>query len=569
MVSGDSRIFGGMPTPTWSARLPGGIPAFWLAANIATAALYLALGAIVSSFFAAYGLFPAPIWLPAAIAMVAAVVGEWRLFPGIFVGSFATNALLFAPPLYITTIISLTNALGPVVGAAALRWLRTENGIFTSFVGVVRFLFCTVILSPAISATGGALAMALGHSPDWERIYGIWVSWWLCDSGGTLYLAPALLLWIGLEREDAVGSRPAERDWTHLAVWAAIAVGSLMLFLTPPLHGSPVREAFPFLLVVPLSWVALRMSLRSAYTLISLVAVTAAAGTVAGFGPFRDPAVANPLQMVGTLVVVLAMNVLTTVALVSELREARTQNRVKSMFLATTSHELRSPLNAILGFSSLIDGQVLGPLANEKYADYARLIHTAGEHLLSLIDGLLDLSKLEAGRFALDEEPISVAETAEEAVAFVSMQAQAKSIALTVEVLPPDMTIAADARALRQILLNLLSNAVKFTANGGSVAVTAGISERGEAEIRVRDTGIGIPAKAIDRVFTPFERLRSDAEGTGLGLSITRGLVRLHDGTIRLESELGRGTTAIVRLPAARVIAAAVSSMARMAEAAD
>jgi integral membrane sensor domain MASE1 len=308
-------------------------PWSWVIANIVVATLYFALGAVVNAFFAAYGLFPAPIWLPTAIAVVAAMLGEARLFPGIFVGSFLTNAVLFAPPLYLTTIISLTNAVGPVVAAIVLRRLRPSKAVFTSFVGVLRFLFCMLILSPAISATGGATAMAIGRPVDWERTYSIWVSWWLCDSGGTLFLAPALLLWLGVE--SAVATHPASEpfDRRRLAVWsivwAAIATSSLVLFLTPPFQGNHIRQVFPFLLVVPLSWVALRMSLRSAYTLVSLVAI-AAAGTVAGFGPFQDLAMANPLQMVGTLVVVLAMNVLTTVALVSELDEAQNQNRVKS-----------------------------------------------------------------------------------------------------------------------------------------------------------------------------------------------------------------------------------------------
>ena len=531
----------------------------WPVVNLLAAALYFALGWLVSKFFAAYGLFPAPIWLPTGIAMVAAIAGEWRVFPGIFIGSYAANAVLFAPAVHITTIISFTNAVGPVVGAVALRWRRPAGGIFTTFAGAVWFLCCTTLLSPAVSATGGAIALAIGAPLAWQPLYSTWVAWWLCDGSGTLYLAPALLLWLGLEKGDEaeIARTGLTFDRQYLLIWAAIAVISIVLFLSPPLHGSHIRQAFPFLLVVPLSWVALRMSLRWAYTLVSLVAVTAAAGTVAGVGPFQDPSLANPLQMVGLLVLVLAMNVLTIEALFSELNQAQRENRVKSMFLANTSHELRTPLNAILGFASMIDGKATGPLAQERYGEYGRFIHAAGEHLLGVINGLLDLSKIEAGQLALDEQEHAVAELVAEARALVAGQAASKSIVLESGVEPAAMILRADLKAMRQVLINLLTNAIKFTPAEGRVAVSARLGDAGALVIRVSDSGIGIPSRLLHRLFVPFERLHraTGIEGSGLGLCITRGLVGLHGGTIEVESEEGRGTTFIVTLPADRVIA--------------
>jgi len=555
----------GQPNPWLPAVIAGGGPVRWIGANVLAALLYFALGTVVSRFFAAYGLFPAPIWLPAGIATVAAMAGEARLLPGIFCGSFLTNAVLFAPPLHVTTIISLTNALGPVAGAAMLRRLRPAKGLFTTFAGVISFVFCTTFLSPAISATGGAVAMSVGAPPDLEQFHSIWVNWWLTDAGGALYLAPALLLWLGMESEgteiyERVGKRGFDRK--DLAVWAWIALVSAVLFLTPPLRGTYIRSAFPFLLVVPLSWIALRMSLRSAYTLVTLVAIVATAGTVAGFGPFQNHSLANPLQLVGTLVVLLATNVLTIVALVSERYEAQNANRVKSMFLANTSHELRTPLNAIIGYSSLIDSQAAGSVPNEEQRSYARLIQASGEHLLALINDLLEMSKIEAGRFSLTEERVALATAIEEAVDLVGVVARAKSIALRADDADGvgDIAIVADAKALRQVLINLLSNAIKFTPEGGQVAVSAALGRRGEAVIRVSDTGIGIPPDALERVFRPFERAhdkgKHQAEGTGLGLSITLGLVKLHGGTIDLESTVGQGTTVTVTLPASRVVAA-------------
>ncbi|MBI1778151.1 MAG: MASE1 domain-containing protein [Proteobacteria bacterium] len=551
---------GRKPNPWAPPALAEGGPLVWVGANLIVAACYFALAGVVSQFFAAYGLFPAPIWLPTGIAFVGAMAGQLRMFPGIFLGSFLANAILFAPPLHITTIISISNAAGPVIGAMVMRRLRPDSGLFTNFYGVVAFVFCSTFLSPAIIATGGTVALVLGDPLDWTRLYSIWVNWWLADSGGSLYLAPALTLWLRLEHEAEF--QAAHKRHTalrhNLAVWAWIAAVSLALFLTPPLQGTYIRSAFPFLLVVPLSWIALRMSLRSAYSLVTLVAIAATAGTVAGYGPFQNQSLANPLQLVGTLVVLLAMNVLTIVALVGERHEAETQNQVKSMFLATTSHELRAPLNAIIGFSTIIDNPSLVPAAERDPGKYARLIRSSGEHLLALINDLLEMSKIEAGRFELTEAPVSLRRIVAESMELILMQAEAKKVAVAAADVPAELTVRADAKALRQILLNLLSNAVKFTPAGGRVTIAAALGRQGELELRVADTGVGIPADALERVFAPFERAHKDkVEGTGLGLAIARALVMLHGGTIGLESTLGHGTTAIVTLPASRTADAA------------
>jgi signal transduction histidine kinase len=248
--------------------------------------------------------------------------------------------------------------------------------------------------------------------------------------------------------------------------------------------------------------------------------------------------------------------VLTIGALVSERHEAESASAVKSMFLANASHELRTPLNAIIGFSSLLESRTA--FVEAKRDEYAHLIRASGEHLLAVIDGLLDVAKIEAGRYDLQEAELELAAAIAEAAGLVMVQARAKRIAL--EARAAALKIHADAKALRQVLLNLLSNAVKFTPEGGTVAIEAGRGDAGEITIRVVDTGIGIPAEALRRLFAPFERAhrhrKHAIEGTGLGLAITRGLVMLHGGTIALESEPGRGTVATVTLPASRVLAA-------------
>jgi signal transduction histidine kinase len=523
----------------------------WLFGNLAVAAGYFALALIVSRFFAAYGLFPAPIWLPASVAMVAALAGGLGAAPGIYAGAFVANFVLFEPPIAEAAAIAATNTAGPLLGAALLRRWHPRKGLFDSFAGVVAFLASTTLVAPAITALGGAAALTIGKPFDGALFYEIWLGWWLSDSGGTLFLAAAAILWLGLERDQR---GPAERlAPRELFVWTGVAVLTVLLFLTRELPGSAIKWAFPFLLVVPIAWVALRMSLRAALTLVSLVAIIASAGTVAGVGPFQTGA-GNSLQLVGVLVVLLAMTVLTIVALVAERRSAEAASKVKSMFLATASHELRTPLNTIIGLSSLMgEGRAQ---QSGKVAEYARDIERSGEHLLELIDDLLDLSKIEAGRFDLRESVLDVGELLQSAVSFVAAEARKREIALEADTAAA-AGLFADRKALLQVLLNLLSNAIKFTPAGGEVRLTAARAADGGLSMTVVDSGIGIDAVALERVFMPFERVRDggarDVPGTGLGLAIARGLAELHGGALTIESEPGRGTRATLRLPPGRV----------------
>jgi signal transduction histidine kinase len=228
------------------------------------------------------------------------------------------------------------------------------------------------------------------------------------------------------------------------------------------------------------------------------------------------------------------------------------------MFLANTSHELRTPLNAIIGFSSLIGNLAARGVSAEKLVDYSNTITASGEHLLALINDLLDMSKIEAGRFELDEQAVSLSDILDQLIDLVRLQAEQKAIRVVRDRAVSGAVVKGDPKALRQILLNLISNAVKFTNQGGKVTVSIQPVAGGALNILVADTGVGIAPDALERVFQPFERVRTVAaktEGTGLGLSIARGLISLHGGNIVLESSIGKGTTAIVTIPASRVIA--------------
>jgi signal transduction histidine kinase len=243
------------------------------------------------------------------------------------------------------------------------------------------------------------------------------------------------------------------------------------------------------------------------------------------------------------------------VRLFREIQEKSAQlevaNRHKSEFLANMSHELRTPLNAIIGFSDVLLQRMFGEL-NEQQADYLQDIRSSGSHLLTLINDILDLSKIEAGRMELEAAPFSLVAALDNAVTLVRERAQSHGIKLTLDVSPDVDTIVADERKLKQIVVNLLANAVKFTPDGGAVTLGAR-RENGEIRLAVRDSGIGIAPEDQERIFEEFQQASHQGErsreGTGLGLALSKRMVELHGGTITVESAPGKGSTFTVALP--------------------
>jgi signal transduction histidine kinase len=239
--------------------------------------------------------------------------------------------------------------------------------------------------------------------------------------------------------------------------------------------------------------------------------------------------------------------------------EAELANRSKSEFLANMSHELRTPLNAIIGFSEIICNELFGPLDNEKYLEYMNDIHASSLHLLSIINDVLDMSKIEAGKLELCSQPVDIGTVVADVVRMMQERAQSRGIDIISHLASDRVVIFADPRALRQIFLNLLSNAVKFSREGGQVTVRVATGQPGFVAFAIEDHGIGMTTDEQTRALQPFGQAKPaitrDYGGTGLGLPITKGLVEAHGGTLAIDSRAGFGTTVRVVLPSHRELA--------------
>jgi two-component system cell cycle sensor histidine kinase PleC len=418
---------------------------------------------------------------------------------------------------------------------------------------------------------------------------------------GAMFWAPPreLLLWLGMvfvskgilislcrqfiktPREDA--TTPAWRakitaaEFLYGVTWAAVA------FISPDTQGEAAHTfIFASLLVV----ISMRMLFAS--TVMPIVyagTLPMTAAIVIRFALLDNPfywAMAAMAVGVHIYFIWLMSGLNSTVmamleyraekdALIGELEQAKANsdeararaeeaNLAKSRFLATMSHELRTPLNAILGFSEIMRSEILGPHNNPTYKEYANDIHQSGQHLLNLINEILDISRIEAGRYELHEGPVSLAEVVEDCHRLMRLRAENKGLKLVEEFAENLPQLWADERAIRQICLNLLSNAIKFTPTGGTVTLKVGRTGTGGQFLNVKDTGPGIPENEIPRVLRSFGQgslAHQTAEGgTGLGLPITKGLTELHDGAFELKSKLRYGTEVIITFPRKRVMEA-------------
>jgi PAS domain S-box-containing protein len=242
------------------------------------------------------------------------------------------------------------------------------------------------------------------------------------------------------------------------------------------------------------------------------------------------------------------------------LQQAIAASRAKSEFIANMGHELRTPLNAIIGFSEMLKEQMLGPIGKAAYVSYATDIHASGVRLRDALNSILDIARIEGGRYQLEEDAVSLRDAVSAAVGSVAEAAQRKGTAIESRLDGAPPALRADVRAIQHILVNLLSNAVKFTGEHGRIAVNGSIDAAGDCLLAIADNGVGISADQLDKVVKPFHQadasLARKYEGVGLGLSLAAGLMELHGGSLTIVSAPSAGTTVTLRFPAARVLAA-------------
>ncbi len=447
----------------------------------------------------------------------------------------------------------------PTHSAAMVRLFAEINRRAAPMLGLLALGLCALAL-----AWIGAGALAT------------WLAFIVCAIA-LIYALPIAFL-------DSVDAEKSAGAWRRKFVLATAFCGSAWAYLVVALLRSnePNAQAIAILVMLLVS------------TVMSLLAAAIPAAFVAGMLPMivsvivvyaprlqgaALPAAALAIGAVGYFLVVVqrlhaaaARNISFQAekdSLIAELEQARlnsdearrraeSANLAKSRFLATMSHELRTPLNAILGFSEVMKGELFGPHGVSAYKEYSNDIHVSGQHLLMLINEILDLSRVEAGRYELKEESVSLPGVVEDCCRLLSMRAKSRNLAVT-EALESDLPrIWADERAVRQVTLNLLTNAIKFTPQGGSIAVKVGWTGNGGQYVSIKDTGPGIPPEEIPIVLSSFGRgslaHKNAEEGTGLGLPIVKGLVELHGGQFRLSSKLRQGTEAVVIFPPERVM---------------
>jgi signal transduction histidine kinase len=346
----------------------------------------------------------------------------------------------------------------------------------------------------------------------------------------------------------------------------------IMTAIMPPPYNSFYYAGLIMVVIYGASLVRLRF-LISALISLMLVGLYQVVSTMINPIPFKDYVNNNFFLIMATAVglfsayiqemyirrshkaqkVIEAKNAAANVLLL----EADKANRAKSEFLANMSHELRTPLNAIIGFSDILKKELFGALGSERYAEYVQDINDSGNHLLAIINDILDLAKAEAGKLTLQEEEVDVVRTLDDALRMCRGRAVASGIRLVFPDAGKSIYASIDERLIRQVVLNLLTNAIKFTETGGLVTLNVASSEEAGIVISVTDTGIGIAPEDIARVIRPFEQVETVLSrthgGTGLGLPLTSKLTELHGGTLRIESAVGEGTTVSVALPATRL----------------
>lgn len=498
------------------------------------------------------------VWPPTGIALGALLIWGYAVWPAIAIGAFLVN--------YSTTGIILPsigiaagNTLEAVIGCWLVNTYANGPRALERVVDVFRFALLAAGVSTTLSATIGVTCLALSDLLAPSEIGSVWFTWWLGDLSGALVVTPFVLAW-------ASGNLTKKIENNHY--WEIMCF-ALVLFIVSQVVFSgvvfqPIKHYPLDALCVPvIVWAGFRLGLHVTTAGILLLAGIAIANTLAGFGPFVADSPNVSLLLLQTYLGLLSLTGLVVAAGSAERQsaeaesvaaraEAERANGAKDSFVATLSHELRSPLNAILGWAQLLQRRELPP---EKIAEGLKVIERNTRAQAKLISDLLDMSRIVSGNVRLERQRLDLRQLLEAAVQTFQPLAYSKGITLRTSLPSLSIAIEGDAARIQQVFANLLSNALKFTPGGGKISVELRESS-GRAVIEVSDSGCGIAPEFLPRIFERFSQadnsITKDLGGLGLGLSISKELVELHHGTIEVVSAgVGLGATFTVTLPSA------------------
>jgi signal transduction histidine kinase/CheY-like chemotaxis protein len=483
----------------------------------------------------------------------------YRLWPGLFVGAFLVNLLTAG-----NVISSFGIAIGNTVEGLAAAWLiqQTANGLraFDHAYDVFRFAFA-LALSTVIAATIGVTSLALCGFADWKNYGPIWVTWWMGDFSGAIIFAPVLILWLGHPQRRLNLMRDAEVAilFVLLAILSEVVFGGWFTI-------SSLNYPVAFILGPIIAWTAFRLTARETVTSMFALSAISIWGTLHRFGPFvRSDANQS-------LLILQSFNVLTTitaVALAAGMNERRhaeaalerqradieAANRTKDNFLAMLSHELRTPLTPVLAALDALKTETHPP---EEVDATLGMMRRNIELESQLIDDLLDLTRITKNKMQLDFEPVDAHQAVRNVLDMCSSEAHAKRLQVRLDFQARDFRVLADPAKFQQIIWNLFKNAIKFTGESGSVTISSANHLPHILTLSVADSGIGIEADVMEKIFSPFEQGERSFQrrfgGLGLGLTISKSLAQAHGASLIAKSEgLNRGATFLLTMKTAQL----------------
>ncbi|RUT01278.1 hypothetical protein DSM106972_068290 [Dulcicalothrix desertica PCC 7102] len=503
-------------------------------------------------------------WPTGGVYLAAMLRLGYRIWPAALLSEFTINQLLFSDgklsTFIVNTLISPVTVIDVLVTTFLIHRIIKRRNPLERSEDIFKFVLL-LIPSPLVTNTYGVTVQALAGITPWASFGDVLRNWLIQGFTSYLVIIPMLLTW----SQRYVDKQKSLKKFAELGCLLLLVI---IISWTTFSSGYPLE----YMLIPPLIWAVFRFGQRESTTLVFIISVIAIYGTGHGFGSFAKHSVVLSLFLLQSFICVVALTTLILSGVINENKKAAaklkrandeleqrveertlelqqakiiadTANQAKSEFLASMSHELRTPLNGILGYAQILQRSKVIP---EKEHKGINIIHQCGEHLLTLINDVLDLSKIEAKKMELHPKDFHFPSFLQSVVEICSIRAEQKGISFDYRLnnqLP--IAICADDKRLRQVLINLLGNAIKFTDTGG-VTFKVEVLENGMIRFLIEDTGVGMAPDVMEKIFLPFEQVGSSEkqiEGTGLGLAISHKVVSLMGATINVESQLGVGST--------------------------